>query len=744
MASEFIGCIVLVTLKSPPNCRIKGEVVDVVGTRLSLQNALLLWNGQHFPLYHIDGSKIADLEISSEPTPQTPVHHRNGHIDSGGYHSSSQHSQPPHPTGSAQSISVSHNTGAPSFVDPAILSFKRPSRQDGRQDANNEVEPATVTSHPISTSPVMLGGSEVPTSAHATHIGHHTRLPATLNAPFSDLELNNPEQPSSIREDIVEQQELEHTSIPHGRAQGVSSSAATQLKPVGKRGKRGGRGKLERDGGETTDITATELHVSATNHGRKGVPGKGWRQTAFIEPIDASPTPNKSKLRARRARAQKENLNGWATEEATDIQELGDFDFQSNLSKFDKRRVFDEIRNDDMTPLEDRLASFNRRPKPGTNGGKNLHYTENVLDSTSQPQTSQWNSEAGETDDDYTVNGRTSSRNRSSRSIPSRKGSGVIASTPSSAQFTILGRSHLSSTRTTSPQPIKVVKHSASSMTGSSSPTGGALHMITTGRKCPSISPLQMVEIEQLAIAELGLTEDIVTENAGRGIAEGAISLATGLRVPSIIVVFVGNHRTGARTVASARHLRNRGYRVSLCVLGNGHDGEFTDGFQKQVDIFQKAGGHVMRWEDLSARFSMGDFKPKLIIDALFGMHVAFEDLRTDDQATAFEIISWVNRSKVDVLSVDVPSGLSATTGETTVTQGSQLAVSSQFVICLGAPKTGLVTALSSRGGESWQIAVADVGISPVAWRKYGTRRRHGVEFGSAWVVPLRFQLPTP
>ncbi|OAL70506.1 YjeF-N domain-containing protein [Trichophyton violaceum] len=741
MASEFIGCTVLVTLKSPPNCRIKGEVVDVVGTRLSLQNAILLWNGQHFPLYHIDGSKIADLEISSEPAPQTPVHHRNGHIDNSGYHSSSQHGQLPRPTASTQSESVSHGAGAPSFVDPAILSFKRPSTQDGRQNANNEVEPVTIPSHTISTSPVMLGGSEVPTSAHASHLGHHARLPATLNAPFSDLELSKPDQSSSLREDIVEQQELEHNSVPHDRARGVNSSAAPQLKPVGKRGKRGNRGKVDKEGGETTDITATEMHVSATSHGRKGVLGKGWRQTAFIEPIDTSPTANKSKLKAKKTRAQKENLNGWATEEATDIQELGDFDFQSNLSKFDKRRVFDEIRNDDMTPLEDRLASFNRRPKPGTNGGKNLHYTENVLDSTTQQHTSQWNSEAGETDDECTGNGRTSSRNRS---MPSRKGSGVIASTPSSAQFTILGRPHLTSARTVSPQPIKVMKHSASSMTGSSSPSGGALHMITTGRKCPSISPLQMVEIEQIAVSELGLTEDIVTENAGRGIAEGAISLATGLRVPSIIVVFVGNHRTGARTVASARHLRNRGYRVSLCVLGNGRDGEFTDGFQKQIDIFQKAGGNVMRWEDLSARLSMGDFKPKLIIDALFGMHVAFEDLRTDDQATAFEIISWVNRSKIDILSVDVPSGLSATTGEATVSQGSQLAVSSQFVICLGAPKTGLVTALSSRGGESWQIAVADVGISPVAWRKYGTRRRHGVEFGSAWVVPLRFQLSTP
>ncbi|KAM5444269.1 enhancer of mRNA decapping [Microsporum ferrugineum] len=741
MASEFIGCTVLVTLKTPPNCRVEGEVVDVVGTRLSLQNAHLLWNGQHFPLYHIDGPRIADLEISSQPAPQASSHPRNERIDDNGYHPS-QHGQQQHPTVSIQPESVSRTAGPSSFVDPAILSFKRPSRLG----TPNEVEPANVTAHPISTSPVMLGGSEVTTSAHINQMGHHSRLPATLNAPFSDLELNKQEVPPSTRGNIIEEQELEQTPIPcDGRRGGGGGSTAAQLKNVGKRGKRSNKWKPGKDGGETTDMAATELLVSATNNnnnnGKKGTAGKGWRQTAFIEPIDTSPTANKSKSRAsRKSRAHKEDLNGWATEEATDIQELGDFDFESNLSKFDKRRVFDEIRNDDMTPLEDRLASFNRRPKPGTNGGKNLHYTENVLDSTSQPQAPQWNSEAGETDNDYTLNGRTSSRNRS---MASRKGSGVLASTPSSAQFTILGRSHLS-TRTASPQPIKNMKHSASSMTGSSGSSVGSLHMITTGRRCPSISPLQMVEIEQLAISELGLTEDIVTENAGRGIAEGAISLATGLRVPSIIIVFVGNHRTGARTVASARHLRNRGYRVSLCILGNDRGNEFTDGFQKQVDVFQKAGGHVMRWEDLSARLSTGDYKPKLVIDALFGMHVAFEDLRTDDQAIAFEIISWVNRSNVDILSVDIPSGMSAVTGEATVSQGSQLAVSSQFVICLGAPKTGLVTALSSREGESWQIAVADVGISPVAWRKYGTRRRHGVEFGNAWVVPLRFQLPTP
>jgi len=32
-----------------------------------------------------------------------------------------------------------------------------------------------------------------------------------------------------------------------------------------------------------------------------------------------------------------------------DIQELPDFDFAENLSKFDKRSVFDQIRNEDTT-----------------------------------------------------------------------------------------------------------------------------------------------------------------------------------------------------------------------------------------------------------------------------------------------------------------------------------------------------------------------------------------------------------
>lgn len=103
--------------------------------------------------------------------------------------------------------------------------------------------------------------------------------------------------------------------------------------------------------------------------------------------------------------------NGWASEDVTDVQEMGDFDFEESLAKFDKRTLFDQMRKDDQIDEADRLVTHNRNPapKPGIAGGRNLHHTENVLDLdlpptiiapkilTKEPQTvSQdfWNSEA--------------------------------------------------------------------------------------------------------------------------------------------------------------------------------------------------------------------------------------------------------------------------------------------------------------------------------------------------------------
>ena len=436
--------------------------------------------------------------------------------------------------------------------------------------------------------------------------------------------------------------------------------------PTEKKSRGGNKSKIRAEAPNGNETIRKQGRTSNTNP-----KSKGWRQTAFVEPshphMKQSPESQQegaTQLNGRRRKKKSrqsyvEEPNFWAGEDPVDIQELGEFDFESNLSKFDKRRVFEEIKNDDTTADEARLVSFNRRmPKPGTNGGKNLHWTENVLDS---PQESENGDSEHEASDTRLSSGREFSR-ASSLGQTARKPSAMLGQPLVSAQKNSLGRGHISTSRTTSPLPSKT-SISASPMNVPAG-SGASLRLTTTNRSCPTVNPLQALEVEQIAVGELGLTEDMITENAGRGIAEAAVGLLPNDSAAPTMLVLTGNHRTGARAISAARHLRNRGHRVTACMLGLQQESEILESCRKQLDIFKKVGGRVLRWEELSTRLSTSDFEPDLVLDALFGMHVTFDDLRTDYQATAFEMISWANRNNIDMLSVDIPSGFSASSGE--------------------------------------------------------------------------------
>lgn len=500
---------------------------------------------------------------------------------------------------------IPHPPPAPQqLLDPAILSFSKPPQPAA------QITP----SHPV---PVVYAAPAPVT--------------ASLTETFTNLDLDTVGGGGAV----------------HGSSQSKELQASQNVTPTKQTSRRNRRGN---DGA-----------AASTNP-----KSKGWRQTAFVEPT-ASVTHRSpeyhlqpgAKLRKQKGRhGYVEDPSGWATEDATDIQELGEFDFQSNLSKFDKRRVFEEIRNDDTTADEARLVSFNRKVKPGTNGGKNLHWTENVLDSP--PGSDSGMDGAVISDARYSgenISGLEASR-ASARPIPSRKSSAVLGQ-PIIPQVTTLGRSQLNTSRTTSPRPGRT---SVSPMVGTN-PAGASLRLTTTNRSCPTVSPLQALEVEQITVAEFGVTEDIITENAGRGIAEAAVGLLSHDAAAPTMLILTGNHRTGARALSAARHLRNRGHRVTLCLLGLEHEAELLENCRKQLEIFRKIGGRVVKWEDLTARLSTSELAPDVVIDALFGMHIAFDDLRTDDQAVAFEMISWVNRSSLEVLSVDIPSGMAASSG---------------------------------------------------------------------------------
>lgn len=508
------------------------------------------------------------------------------------------------------------------------------------------------------------------------------------------------------------------------------------------------------------DLRDVNLPVKNKKPGK----GRGWRNTPLIE-------EKPRQTRKQRGRQAAEDPNGWATEEATDIAEMGEFDFAENLSKFDKRKVFDDIRRDDTTADEDRLVSFNRtKPRPGTNGGRNLHYTENVLDVPDPHDASRWKSEAGETEDevvkdDHYSSGRNSRRAGSRRPLQSRKGSTMP--------------NHLDR-KEPSPRPLTRMP-TGSPLNGSISGIRASFRIASNSKPCHTVSPLQMLEVEQLCTSELGLTEDMLTENAGRSIAE-AILKSSSLSVsssaeatttqlqlaePKNVLFLLGNHKSAARALAAARHLRNRRLRVTVCIVGleRGED-QLLELVKKQLKTYKLSLGHLERWEDYQAKLANGATvtsektavqPPDFIVDGLLGVHHAFDELRTDDQAAVFSMIKWANlfisKHKSDsgtgtlILSIDVPSGLSATSGIIAEADGHPLVMNSSRIVCLGAPKAGLLAFMagdhhhipqSQVDHTKWAVCVADVGISHVAWQRNGSRRKQGIEFGNEWVVPLK------
>jgi enhancer of mRNA-decapping protein 3 len=710
---------------------------------------LLSGTGQYFPTYNVEGSAIADLEVSPQQRNGPPSGRATAQpIPSAVADNQGRQELRPIEPHLAQ---VQQKASPQPFVDPAILSFTKPT------NATKDAAPARRASIlPQISSPVMIADSMKQSSPVSAF--EPAQLDATVKSKPSGIAVTAPgSKPQKTRErkgsnaTATLTEPFDHmalngdtalSDLPGSPANGPAPEEdVARLTP----GRGNTRGKTKKNGNRKTKDLASQtgpgvidmkdLQSPLTSSKKSNTRGKGWRQTPLTEePPPAKPGTQQNRLKQKGRRSRVEDLNGWATEDATDIQDLGDFDFESNLSKFDKRRVFDDIRKEDTTADDERLVSFNRKARPGTNGGKNLHYTENVLDPPEH--TSMWRSEAGESDDEVQEelysSGRGSRRATSRKPMPSRKSSIIPA-----GSSLVRGMSRMES-----PRPGSRISTAASPINGSVTSVQASLRLVSNDKPCGCVSPLQMLEVEQLCISELGMTEDMLAENAGRGIAEVALALLPNLTTASNTLFFIGNHKSGARAIAGARHLRNRGARTILCLLGGEREDMLLESLRRQLEAYKKNGGWVVKWDEFQTKItSAGNSLPELIIDALLGTHVAFDELRTSDQGIAFEMMRWTERTSIAVLSVDVPSGIDGSTGEVTHVDGEPLVLRSQNVVCLGAPKIGLLQALiiGDSGSGKWQLTLADIGIPKAAWKKFGSRRRHGVDFGKDWVTALKF-----
>jgi enhancer of mRNA-decapping protein 3 len=304
-----------------------------------------------------------------------------------------QANKPPPP----KATPVPQATGT--FEDPAILSVgKRPT----------PVSRPSIPNQWTSTSMERVDSSRTATGREEKPVVNHGPLAAHLVEPMQKIS-------------VVEEEADDAEAAPLEELDGVAHAASAQpiAKVQGKRTrKRKGRKEREETPQDPT-ITVTPVKDTAKTKSWGQTPlldAKGWRQTPLLEPNPSFQPFSTLKRKGRRNGKIEEN--GWATEDATDVQEMGDFDFEGSLAKFDKKTVFNQIQAEDTVAEGDRLVAHNRLPraKPGTAGGKNLHPTENVLDlPNGRVDPEAWKSEAGDSEIDEKTSQRDTGSGRTSR-----------------------------------------------------------------------------------------------------------------------------------------------------------------------------------------------------------------------------------------------------------------------------------------------------------------------------------------
>lgn len=214
------------------------------------------------------------------------------------------------------------------------------------------------------------------------------------------------------------------------------------------------------------------------------------------------------------------------------------------------------------------------------------------------------------------------------------------------------------------------------------------------GRAVTAVTAAEMREVDEVAVEQVGLQLLQMMENAGRILAWHVRDVRDGEGTVSIVA---GNGGNGGGGLACARHLANRDIPVQI-VLDRPSEELSGEAF-KQYRVLDEMAVPSTTDADRLLR-SEGQ---RVIVDALIGY-----GLDGAVRPPASSVIDSMNRRREPVVSLDVPSGIDATTGDTL-----GVAVTPDRTVTLALPKTGLDTATGA-------IYLADIGVPQTVYERLG------------------------
>ena len=211
----------------------------------------------------------------------------------------------------------------------------------------------------------------------------------------------------------------------------------------------------------------------------------------------------------------------------------------------------------------------------------------------------------------------------------------------------------------------------------------------------------EMREVDRIAVEEFGIGLLQMMENAGRTLAWHVRDIADETASGDVVTVIAGNGGNGGGGLAAARHLANRD--LAVTVVLDRPPGKLDGAARHQYETLAAMGVPVAVGLDARAKH-----RPAVVVDALVGY-----GLDGPLRGTAADLVRAIKTQESPVVSLDVPSGVNATTGE----QPGET-ITPTRTLTLALPKTGL-RAIAGR------LFLADIAIPK------GVFRRVGIEYES-------------
>jgi NAD(P)H-hydrate epimerase len=179
----------------------------------------------------------------------------------------------------------------------------------------------------------------------------------------------------------------------------------------------------------------------------------------------------------------------------------------------------------------------------------------------------------------------------------------------------------------------------------------------------------QIREIDRVTIKDIGISSLTLMERAGIAVVENICKRYSFKKA----LILCGGGNNGGDGFVIARELYNRGFIVKVILLSP--ISSLSPDCESQYTVAKNYGVDIV----IKTQINDSDIAETLIVDAMFGT-----GLNKPIKGDIWSVIEIINNCSNDVISVDIPSGISADNGQM---QG--IAVRAGLTVTFGLPKIG-------------------------------------------------------